>query len=108
MPAAASVVICLRKSRRCSSMLTSRSRSGGAFPAEPIDDRPTHQPLEIAALQPRQFFGEHRHALPVRARHAGDVGAPERALRPERLEDLTQIAVDVPEWVGLARIARST
>src|SRR5206468_2276639 len=81
--------------------------SGGrALPAEPVDDGAAHHPLEIAALQPRQFLGEHRYALTVRARHAGDVRAPERALRPERLEDLAQIAVDVLVGIGLARVAR--
>src|SRR2546428_10212972 len=84
------------------------SLSGRPFPAEPIADGISHHQLLVASLEPRQLFGEHRHALPVRARHAGDIGAPERALRPERLEDLTQIAVDVPERVGLTRIARST
>src|SRR5512132_2637802 len=65
-----------------------RSGSGRVLPTEPVDDGPTHHPLEVAALQPRQLLGEHRHALPIRARHAGDVGAPEGALGPERLEDL--------------------
>src|SRR5207249_3938685 len=66
----------------------------------------TPDALEVAASKPRQLLGEHRHALPIRARHAGDVGAPERAVRPERLEDLAEMAVDVPVRVGLARIAR--
>src|SRR6185503_20916226 len=80
--------------------------SGGrALPAEPVDDGTAHHPLEIAALQPRQFLGEHRHALTVRARHAGDVRAPERALGSERLEDLAQVAVDVLVGIGLARVA---
>src|SRR5262245_25261072 len=81
--------------------------SGGrALPAEPVHDGATHHPLEVAALQPRQFLGEHRHALAVRARHAGDVRAPERALGAERLEDLAQVAVYALVGIGLARVAR--
>src|SRR4029453_3434090 len=77
------------------------------LPAEPVDDGAAHHPLEVAALQPRQLLGEHRHALTVRARHAGDVRAPERAVGPERLEDLAQVAVDALVGIGLARVARS-
>src|SRR5271169_6908030 len=60
-------------------------RSAGQFPADPVADRAAHHQLEIAALEPRHLLGEHRHALLPRARHAGDVGAPEAALRPEGL-----------------------
>src|SRR5712691_4712070 len=67
---------------------------GGALPAEPVDDGAAHHAVEVAALQPRQLLGEHRHALAIRARHAGDVGAPERAVRAEGLEDLLEVAVD--------------
>jgi hypothetical protein len=49
---------------------------------------------------------EHCHALPVGARHAGDVSAPKAALRPERIEDLANVFVDIAVGVGLARIAR--
>src|SRR6516162_3128646 len=51
-----------------------------ALPAEPIADRLPHNEVLVATLEPRQFLGEHRHALPIRAWHAGDVGAPEAAL----------------------------
>src|SRR5271167_4849868 len=64
-----------------------------------------HDQFLIAALEPRQLFGEHRYALPVGARHAGDVGAPEAALRAERIEHLPDVFVDVAKGVGLARIA---
>src|SRR3989449_11428493 len=83
-----------------------QSSGPGPLPAEPVYDGAAHHALEVAALQPRQLLGEHRHALPIRAWHARDVGAPERALGPERLEDLAQIAVDVLVRIGLARIAR--
>src|SRR6516164_11868650 len=66
-----------------------------ALPAEPIADRLSHDELLVPALQPRQFLGEHRHALPIRARHTGDVSAPERALRTEHVKDLANVFVDV-------------
>src|SRR5690349_15259060 len=53
------------------------SRPRGTLPAQPVDDTLAHDAFEVAAFQPRQFLGEHRHALPVAAWHAGDVGAPE-------------------------------
>src|SRR5262245_51905403 len=79
---------------------------GGAFPAEPVHDGTAHHALPVTAFQPRQLLGEHRHALPIRARHARDVRAPERAVGPERLEDLPQVAVDALVRIGLARVAR--
>src|SRR5271166_2989840 len=77
-----------------------------ALPAEPIADRLSHDEVLVATLEPRQFLGEHRHALPIGARHAGDVGSPEAALRAERVIDLADVFVDVAVRVGLARIAR--
>src|SRR5215472_1994342 len=76
-----------------------------ALPAEPVDDRLPHDEILVAALEPRQFLGEHCHALPVRARHAGNVGAPETTLRPERVIDLADVFVDVAVGVGRARVA---
>src|SRR5882762_3908602 len=81
---------------------------GRSFPAEPVADRLAHHELLVVALEPGEFFGEHRHALPIGARHARDVGAPEAALRAERVDDLADVVVDVAVGVGLARIARST
>src|SRR5436309_8622744 len=107
MDTAPSAVTCLRKLRRSaqrSSMLTSSGRRR-ALPAEPVDDGATHHPLEVAAPEPRPLLGAHRDALPIRARHAGDVGAAERALGPERFEDLAQVAVAGFVRLGLARRA---
>src|SRR2546430_4557378 len=50
-----------------------------SFPSQPVTDSPAHDQFEVAALQPGQLFGEQRHALTPRARHARDVGAPEPA-----------------------------
>src|SRR5947207_2536615 len=75
------------------------------LPAEPIADRAAHHQLEVTPLQPRHLFGEHRHALLPRARHAGDVGAPEAAFRPEGLDNLLRVFVDVAIGIWLTRIA---
>src|SRR5262249_34120863 len=80
----------------------------GPLPAEPVGDGIPHDQLLVASLEPGQLFREHRHALPVRARHAGDIGAPEAALRAERVKDLPDILVNVAVGIGLARIARRT
>src|ERR1700751_557794 len=72
------------------------------FPDDPVADCAAHDQLEVAALEPRHLFGEHRHALLPRAWHAGDVGAPEAALRPEGLDNLLCVFVDVAIGVGLA------
>src|SRR5919197_426589 len=72
-----------------------RRSSGGAFPAEPVADGVAHHQLLVAALQPGQFFREHRHALPVGAGHAGNVGAPEAALRTKSVKDPADVLVDV-------------
>src|SRR5205085_2734419 len=79
--------------------------SGRQFPAEPVADRAAHHQFEVAPLQPRHLFCEHRHALLPRARHAGDVGAPEAAFRPEGLDILLRVFVDVAIGIWLARIA---
>src|SRR5262245_5136359 len=84
-----------------------RCRHGlaGPFPAEPVADGIPHHQLLVAPLEPGQLFREHRHALSVRARHAGDVGAPKAALRPEGVKDLAEILVDVAVGIGMTRIA---
>ena len=48
-------------------------------PAEPVANGAAHDELEVTPAEPRQLFGEQRHALAPRARHARDVGAPEPA-----------------------------
>src|SRR6266568_396759 len=76
------------------------------LPADPVAYRAAHHQFEVAAFEKRHLVFEHRDALPPRAWHAGDVGAPEGALRAERVEDLLGVFVDVAVGVGLARIAR--
>jgi len=56
--------------------------------------------------EPGQLLGEERDALAVAAEHAGDVGAPEHALGPERVEDSMQPVLDVAERIILRRIMR--
>src|ERR1041384_5249836 len=62
-----------------------------SFPSEPVTDRAAHDQLEVAALQPGQLFGEQRHALTPRARHARDVGAPEPARGAEGVVEAAQV-----------------
>src|SRR6266480_1746558 len=88
----------------CGRILPARPLSR-QLPAEPVADRAAHHQLEVAPPQPRHLFGEHRHALLPRARHAGDVGAPEAAFRPEGLDNLLRVFVDVAIGIWLTRIA---
>src|SRR5438034_1548777 len=77
-----------------------------SFPSQPVTDGPAHDQFEAAALQPGQLFREQRHALTPRARHAGDVGAPEPARRAEGGVEAAQVVVDVASRVGLIGAAR--
>src|SRR5262252_392601 len=79
-----------------------------SFPLEPVTDRPAHDQLEVAPLQPGQLFREQRDALTPRTRHARDVGAPEPARRTEGVVETVQIVVDVAKRVGLIGVARCT
>ena len=56
--------------------------------------------------EPRQLFGEQRHALAPRAGHARDVGAPEPARGAEVVIELAQLVVDVAKRVRLIGVAR--
>src|SRR5690242_17110857 len=58
------------------------------FPAPPGTQRFAHHQPFIRLAQPRQLLGEHRHALRPGARHLADIGPPEHAPRPERIEYL--------------------
>src|SRR6201994_1957557 len=75
-------------------------------PPDPFAEATAHHVLQLPALQPRQFLGEEGDALPVAAGHAGDVGAPEEALRPERIVDAVQPVPDVTEGIGLRGVMR--
>src|SRR5215470_14484490 len=77
-----------------------------SFPSEPVTDRPAHDQLEVAALQPGQLFGEQRHARAPWAGHARDVGAPEPARGPEGVVEAVQVVVDVAKRVRLIAVAR--
>src|SRR2546422_11305036 len=77
-----------------------------SFPSQPVTYGPAHDQFEVAALQPGQLFGEQRHALTPRARHARDVRAPEPARGAEGVVEAVQIVVDVAKRGGLIGIAR--
>src|SRR2546425_1362102 len=68
-----------------------------SFPSQPVTDSPAHDQFEVAALQPGQLFGEQRHALTPRTRHARDVRAPEPARGAEGVVEAVQTGVDVAE-----------
>src|SRR5438552_18618942 len=77
-----------------------------SFPFQPVTDSPAHYQFEVAALQPGQLFREQRHALTPRARHAGDVGAPEPARRADGVVEPVQPVVDVATRAGLIVLPR--
>src|SRR5215470_16520495 len=77
-----------------------------SFPSEPVTDRPAHDQLEVAALQPGQLSREQRDALTPRAGHARDVGAPKPARGAEGVVEAVQMVVDVAERIGLIGVAR--
>src|SRR6266436_4717485 len=92
----------------CRRRIPSAFGDAGERPADPIAQRLAHYEIEIAPLQPRQFLGEQRHALPPGAVHAGDVGAPEHPLGAERVKTAVQMRVQAAERVfvlGIARLA---
>src|SRR2546430_17676272 len=77
-----------------------------SFPSQPVTDSPAHDQFEVAALQPGQLFGEQRHALTPRARHARDVRAPEPARGAEGVVEAVQIVVGVAKRGGVVGKAR--
>src|SRR2546422_11540519 len=72
-----------------------------SFPSQPVTGGPAHDQFEVAALQPGQLFGEQRHALTPRARHARDVRAPEPARGAEGVVEAVQIVVGGAKRGGL-------
>ena len=60
----------------------------GPVPAPPGAERITHDEFEVMSFEPRQFLGEHRHALAPGAGHLRNVRAPEHTARTERIGDL--------------------
>src|SRR5258708_93423 len=72
-------------------------------PSYPVAERVAHHPLVV---EPGQLLGKERHALAPRARHLGDVGAPEEAPRSESVVDAAQVAVDAPVGVLVFSISR--
>src|SRR5215468_9073821 len=85
------------------SALVDRTRR--PLPPKPRAYRFSHHQFPVASLKPGQFLSEHGHALPIRARHTGDISAPEATPRPEGVEYLLEIGVNVAIRIGLARIA---
>src|SRR5207244_5360884 len=76
-------------------------RSAGKAPAHPVAQGFAHDQLEIAALQPGQLLGEHRHALPPGTGHPRNVGAPEHPIRTERVEAAAEVLVEAAERIRI-------
>src|SRR5215471_5484494 len=72
-------------SRRCTACARAVVWSTLQLPANPGAKRAPHDQLFVLCGQPGQLLREHRHALLPCRGHAGDVGAPEHALRSERI-----------------------
>src|SRR5262249_21828295 len=81
-------------------------RARRPLPPKPGAYRFSHYQFHVASLEPGQFLREHAHALPVRTRHAGDIGAPEATPWTEGVEYLLEIDLNIAIRIGLARIAR--
>src|SRR6478609_7808832 len=77
--------------------LVPRCASAGARrPADPVADRLAHHQLQVAAAEPGQFLGEHRHAFAVAAGHAGVSRPEELHLRPLSEPDVNLSAHPAP------------
>ena len=77
-----------------------------SVPAPPRAQRLAHDEFFVRLIEPRRFFGEHRHALRPGTRHLRDIRPPEHAVRPERVVNLLQIFVHDRKGIGLAGIPR--
>src|SRR5690349_17722275 len=62
-------------------------------PAPPGTERLRHDEPLVRFTEPRQFLGEHRHAMAPGTGHLCDVRAPEHPVGAERIVDLSQICV---------------
>src|SRR6185437_5112618 len=91
----------------CSYRFNRRGSCWLALPSEPVAHGLAHHKFQVPALQPWQFFSEHRYALPVTARHARDIGAPEESMRPIGIEDAMQPIVYIAERIRRVGIAWS-
>src|SRR6516162_9467615 len=81
-------------------------RARRPLPPKPRAHGLSHDQFQVAPLEPGQFLREHAHALSIRARHAGDISAPEATPRTEGVEYLLEIGMNIAIRIGLARIAR--
>jgi hypothetical protein len=80
--------------------------SGWPAPAPPGAESLSHDESFVLLTEPRQFLGEHGHALAPGAGHFRDVRAPEHPVRTKGIVDLSQIGVHRGKRIGLAGIAR--
>jgi hypothetical protein len=85
-----------------------RGFRGADIPADPVAPGSPHHQIEVRALEPSQFLGEHGHTLPPGAVHPGNVSAPEHPPRSERVEHAMQRVMEARKRIGIRRVARLT
>jgi len=78
------------------------------FPADPLAQATTHDPIQIIGRNPRHFLGKHGDALPVAAWQPCQVAAPEHALRAKRIVNTTQMRVKPPVRIRIRGVKRET
>src|SRR5712691_12376842 len=66
-------------------------------PAEPLAHAAAHDSLEVFTFEPGQVVREEVDAFVIRARHPREVGAPERAVRTERIDEALDRIVQIAE-----------
>src|SRR6266511_3859520 len=76
------------------------------FPSDPLAQPASHDPLEIFALEPRDFLGKHRHAFAIGAREPREIAAPEHALRTERVVRAPYVRMERAKRIRIGRVAR--
>src|ERR1017187_2447197 len=77
-------------------------------PAQPSEDRASHDPVLVLLGHEVEFLGKVGDALPVRGfgERIRDVGAPVAASRTVRVEHSAQVRRHVTEWIRFGRIRR--
>src|SRR5688572_23488852 len=76
------------------------------LPAYPFAQPAPQDPLLVGRREPGDLLGQIGQALPVAAREAREVGAPEHPLGAERVVNAADIGLELPERVLVRRVVR--
>src|SRR5262245_7926017 len=79
---------------------------GLALPAEPCANCLAHDQLLVGFRYPGDFL-KVAEALPPRARHLGDVGAPKQSAGPESVVHGAVVLVQTGKWIGVVGVERA-